>query len=197
MNILVQVHIMDDFSDEVNAASISLDDKAIKHIFKLSRKAGRDRISEWNYTPEFGCLIDTKDDGCEDKIFEKYPYLSLTESKMAKLFRVVDDFRSHVVELNVDKSDFWWSGNIKHTNIQWETRMIPLSFISVGLKEPAPAKPKADLNISLEDRIKILEKITTGVSSGLNDREIAEVSLKGVSKAQLVACLRNGGSIIH
>lgn len=191
MNILVQVYIMDEWCDDVNMASISLDDAAIKHIRQLSKKAKRTRISEWDSTPELGNFIDS--DGCpcpEDEFFAEIPYLSQTPEEIPKVFKVNEDFRTDVCELHVDGEDFWYSGHIKHTDTVWETKMIPVSFLPQTEPKIKPAKPKADLNLSLEDRVTILEKIAAGVNSGLNDREIAEVSLKGVSKAHLVACIR-------
>jgi len=126
MDILVRTHIMDDYADEINTSLISLDEKEIEHIFELSNKTdGDNRISEYNYTPIYGNIEDP------ETFFKDRPYVSVTKDEL-KVFQENEDFYADCALLHVDKKDFWWTGLIKHTQISWENRMIPLEILGTG-----------------------------------------------------------------
>lgn len=55
MDILVGVHVRSDWPNGINAALVSLDDRAIKNIIALSKKAGKHQtVTEYDGTPDLG-----------------------------------------------------------------------------------------------------------------------------------------------
>jgi hypothetical protein len=113
--------------------------------------------------------------------------LTEEESQQA-VFGALPEGRSELVMLHVDGTDFWWEGVFKHTDVHWETRMIPLSF----LPQPTAAAKKVqsgslpDLNMTAEQMNAIHEKIAAGMNHGLNAREIERTFNQHITKAQLV-----------
>ena len=201
MNILVDVHINNDFDDSgITCAQISLDDKVIKRIFRLAKKAGKHQtIQEFDfYTPTLGA---TEIDFSAFKgqhyylDMEKFPALIQAEKypplKDTEIFEP-KDARIDACHLNVDKYEFWWEGVFKHSDIRWCTQLIPLSFLpkpaqSGTTQTEGPAKP--DLEMTAEQMNTIHEKIASGMSHGLNAREIEATFNRHVTKAQLVRCM--------
>jgi hypothetical protein len=201
MNILVGIHIGSDWNDGgFNCARLSLDDKAIKHIFRLARQAKNGQtVTEFDYTPELGTTeLDLESDrkNGQYRDISQYDSLRLIQDNTFKA--PADDSndapRIDVCQLHVDKDDFWWEGRFKHTDVVWETRMIPLSFLPQELR-PAPrpvqsgSTPKADLNMTTEEMNAIHERIAQGISNGLNAREIEATFQRHVTKAQLIRCM--------
>jgi hypothetical protein len=198
MDILVGVHVETDWNDGIDAALISLNKAAIRNIFRMAKRAGKHHtITEYDYTPELGKSIidlDTADDTSYRNIEELSAMMGDNE-----IFKSLQDtslknpVRSEIVTLHVDNSDFWWEGVFKHTDIHWETRMIPLSFLPQKLRPQTKPKqsggPKADLNMTTEQMNAIHEKIAQGVSQGLNAREIVATFQRHVTKAQLIRCM--------
>ena len=181
MNILVGVHIAGDYNPGINAAQISLDDALINKIFKLSRQATRGKIiTVYDYTPSLGnSKLDLENDHVKD--------IANLSSMLGddEIFCDSEDGRSELVMLHVDGTDFWWEGVFKHTDVNWETRMIPLSFLPQPVvKVESGSLP--DLNMTAEQMNAIHEKIATGISQGLNAREIDVTFQRHVTKAQLI-----------
>ena len=189
MNILVEVHVNNDFDDSgITCAKISLDDKAIKHIFQLAKKAGKDHtLQEFNYTPDFG----KSDLDFQQMVGHYWDIEKLEESFDAndKVFIPLEDVRIDIPQLNVDHHDFWWEGCFKNTDVRWSTRMIPLSSLPQELRSGSPKAAQPDLNMTAEQMNAIHEKIASGISHGLNAREIEATFNKKVTKAQLVRCM--------
>jgi hypothetical protein len=191
MDILVGIHCGSDFN-EVNAAKVSLDETLINRIHILSRRAGTGTISEFCNVPELGM---------SDLDLENSPPMDMskiTEISSKAMFEAKEDVRTEIVELHVDKTDFWWEGVYKHTDIHWETRMIPLSI----LPKPTAKKVESgshdqlirlasipDLNMTVEQMNAIHEKIAQGMNHGLNAREIDRTFNRHVTKAQLIRCI--------
>jgi len=198
MDILVGIHIGSDFNDGgINCAKISLDDKAIKHIFKLARRAKPGQIiQETDYTPELGI---TELDLENDERYRDLANLSKKEdlanlSEEVSVFAVPTDApRVDCVQLCVDENDFWFEGMFKHTDVHWETRMIPLSFLPQHLRPVArqaqSGKHLPDLNMTADQMNAIHEKIAQGIAQGLNAREIEATFQKHVTKAQFIRCM--------
>jgi len=202
MDILVGVHVGGDYNPGINAAKISLDDAAIKNIFRLAKRAKHGEIiSTYDSTPDLG----TSDlDLAEIQDIAELAKQDMGKPLSATLRTVFTDCpeegRSDIVQLHVDQTDFWWEGMFKHTDVHWETRLIPLSFL------PKPAATKKaitcwrppfsvqsgnlpDLNMTAEQMNAIHEKIAQGMSNGLNAREIDRTFNRHVTKAQLIRLL--------
>ena len=196
MNILVQVHINNDWDDSgVQCAKISLDEAGIKRIFRLAQKAGEQHtIQEFDYTPDFGTSeldLDNMDGHYWDidKLAETNPLPEGVDQQ--KVFASLEDVRIDVSQLNVDHHDFWWEGCFKHTDVRWTTNLIPLDFLpqefrQSGSKATTPPAQSADLNMTAEQMNAIHEKIAAGMAHGLNAREIVATFNKKVTLAQLV-----------
>ena len=195
MNILVQVHVNNDFDDSgIQCAKISLDEAGIKKIFRLAKKAGKDHtIQEFDYTPDFG-TSELDLDNMEghywdaDILEEDYASAGVTTLANLKIFTQLEDVRIDVAQLNVDQHDFWWEGVFKHTDIRWTTNLIPLDFLPQDLRQSGSkaTTPAADLNMTAEQMNALHEKIASGMSHGLNAREIVTSFNKHVTMAQLV-----------
>lgn len=194
MDILVGIHISGDFmGGEYTCAKISLDDKDIKHIFQLSSKSkNHQTISEYGHYGS--CELGDSDLDLEqpDRFYLDIAKLSDEESQQAVFMGVQEGAKVDVLQLCVDGEDFWFEGQFKHTDIHWETRMIPLAFLPQNLRPAARqsgSTPKADLNMTAEQMNAIHEKIAQGVSNGLNAREIEATFNRHVTKAQLIRCM--------
>jgi hypothetical protein len=196
MDILVGIHIAGDFiGGEYTCAKISLNDTDIKHIFQLSRKSkNHQTISEYGHYGS--CELGDSDLDLEqpDRFYLDIAQLSDEESQQVVFATVEDGAKADVVQLCVDEEDFWFEGQFKHTDVRWETRMIPLSFLPQQLRPAARqvqsgSAPKADLNMTAEQMNAIHEKIARGVSHGLNAREIEATFQRHVTKAQLIRCM--------
>jgi hypothetical protein len=190
MNILVRVLVASDYDAGVNAAKIELNDAAIKHILQLSKKAGKNNtISEFDYSPELGTTdIDLEDNDLDNGSTLSYrdiDKLSDEESQQA-VFGLSEDARKDCVSLNVNDTDFWWDGYLKHSEIKWDTSLIPLSFLPQELNVKPTPKKKSDLNMTTEQINAIHEKIARGINHGLNAREIVDTFQRHITKAQLV-----------
>jgi hypothetical protein len=203
MNILVGIHIGSDWNDGgFNCARLRLDEKAIRHIFKFAGKAKQGQtITEFDYTPELGTtkLNLESDQGGQYRDMAK---LSVEESPEVpqpnpSVFVIPTDDkgdapRIDVSELHVDSTDFWFEGRFKHTDVVWETRMIPLSFLPQEFR-PAARQVQSgklpDLNMTAEEMNAIHEKIAQGISHGLNAREIETTFNRHITKAQLIRCM--------
>ena len=201
MDILTQVHINNDFDDTgIDAAIISLDEKAIKHIFQLARKAGKHiSVQEFDYTPSMGTTeldFNAYKDGHPYIDLDNIPALDKAEGytplKREEMFKPLEA-RIDVCQLNVDKTDFWWEGCFKHTDIRWTTQLIPLAFLPQPAKQSETqtdqAKARPDLNMTAVQMNAIHEKIASGMNHGLNAREINRTFNRHVTKAQLIRLL--------
>jgi hypothetical protein len=181
MIILVGLHIGSDWNDAgINSALITLDNKAIKHILKLAKRAKDGQtVLEYDYTPELGTSqVDLQNESSYRDVAVLSAMMGDNEVFTSKQSDDNDDpIRTECVQLHVDKTDFWWEGLFKHTDVHWETRMIPLSFLPQDLKPV-----EKDMNA-------IHEKIAAGMNSGLNAREIEATFHRHVTKAQLIRCL--------
>jgi hypothetical protein len=197
MDILVGIHIGSDWNDGgFNCAKLSLDDKAIKHIFRLARQAKKGQtITQFDYTPELGT---TELDLERDFQYRDLAKLSEAESQQTVFTAPADDSsdapRIDVSELHVDNDDFRFEGRFKGTDVVWETRMIPLSFlpqelrpaarqVQSGRKEYKPMIP-AETNA-------LTERIAQGIAHGLNAREIVSSFNRHVTLEQLVLCIHD------
>ena len=186
-NILVRVH---NDGLNVNAAKVELNDKDVLNIFQLSRIAGKNNtISDlWDYSPELG----TTEINLEEYTLNKgytLPYRNLnklpkSESKLIA-FTPEKDARIDCPQLYVNDTDFWWEGYFKHTNIKWDTSMIPLTFLKEKLNRK-PKKQKSDLFQTPEQMNAIHKKIAAGMNHGLNAQEIVDTFNRHITKAQLV-----------
>jgi hypothetical protein len=197
MDILVGIHIASDWNDgKFNCARISLDDKAIKHIFKLARLANKGRsITEFDYTPELG----TTELNLESDHGGQYRDISDMTKVSRKVYQrtftaPADDSndapRIDVCQLHVDSTDFWFEGRFKHTDVIWETRMIPLSFLPQQLRPAArQVQSGKDLNMTTQEMKAIHEKIAQGIARGLNAHEIDRTFQRHVTKVQLIRCM--------
>lgn len=197
MKILVQVHIEGDFITRINTALIDLNDTDIMRIFKLARKVKSGQtLLDYDYTPELGKsdIWYNNDNEEESDITTVYDSNYLNYDKLPKMFNGQPTFEEVIedsldcVEMNVDSTDFWWSGVFKHTTCRWETRMIPLSFLpqELGAKTTTP---KAVQAITPEQLNTIHKNIEAGMEKGLNAREIEATLLKKATKAQLVTVI--------
>jgi hypothetical protein len=194
MDILVGIHIGSDWNDGgFNCARLSLDDKAIKHIFTLAGKAKKGYIAEFDYTPELGTTqVDLSVDDPYRNIADLPSTMGDNEVFKTPAEDSNDAPRIDISELHVDKDDFWFEGVFKHTDVHWETRMIPLSFLPQELRPEArkvQSGNTTDLNMTTEEMNAIHEKIAQGVSNGLNAREIEATFQRHVTKAQLIRCM--------
>jgi hypothetical protein len=188
MNLLAGIHIGSDWNDaEINAVQINLDDKAIKHILKLAKRVKEGQtVVEYDYSPELGTSkVDLQNENPYRNIADLSAMMGDNEVFTSKQSdNNKDPIRTECVQLHIDSTDFWWEGMFKHTDISWETRMIPLSFLPQDLK-PA-SKPKADLNMTSQKINDIKVKIAAGMSQGLNVREIDDTFQRHVTRAQLI-----------
>ena len=188
MKIISALHVDNDFVN-LNAALLDLDDKVINHIFQLSLKAKEGQtLSEFFNIPVLGTsdLFD-EDDG----VYFDMDKLTSAQKKL-NVFKegAPEDTRSDVVELHVDKHDFYFEGVFKHTDIHWETRIIPISLLpKVSNKYRPQVKKKPDLNMTPVQMNAIHEKIAQGINHGLNAREIEATFNRHVTKAQLIQCI--------
>ena len=190
MDLLVKVQVDGDYNSHITAAKISLDDAAIRHIQRAARDC-RDGLnrSTFDSTPELG----TSDLDMENDPIKNLATLTEEESIQA-VFGQDAEVRTEVVELHIDKTDFWWEGVFKHTNVHWETKQIPVSLLP-QITEPKPVARKiqsGDLPETLmtaEEMNAIHEKIARGVSHGLNALEIERTFQRHVTKAQLIRCM--------
>ena len=190
MDILVEIHIGSDWDGGgFNCARLSLGDKAIKNILKLAKRARNGQtIQEFDYTPELGITdLDIENRHYLDiaKLSEEDPQQAVF---MAPDANSSDAPRVDVVQLNVDSTSFWFEGRFKHTDLHWETRMIPLEFLPQPAKQSGKATA-ADLDMTAEEMNAIHEKIAKGIAHGLNAREIEATFNRHVTKAQLVRCM--------
>jgi hypothetical protein len=186
MNILVEVQVYNEYGNsDVSAAKIELSDAAIKRIFQLAKNTPQHGTTQiFDYTPELG----TADLGIE--FYLDMDKLSKKDLQQVIFKKAGEDVRLDAVQLNVDKTSFWWEGYFKHTNIKWETRIMPLDFLPQPAKKPVKATtPAADLNMTAEQMNAIHEKIARGISHGLNAREIEATFNRHVTKAQLIRCM--------
>jgi hypothetical protein len=183
MDILVGVHVGGDWNPGVDAAKISLDDASIKRVLKLSRRARRpgEILTVYDSTPDLG----TSELDMENQQVKDMARLTEEESQQV-VFGILppDEARSDLVMLHVDGTDFWWEGVFKHTDVHWETRMIPLSF----LPQPVVVESGnlAETSMTAEQMNAIHEKIAAGMNHGLNAREIDRTFNRHVTKAQLI-----------
>jgi hypothetical protein len=194
MKILVGVHVASDYDAGVNAAQIELNDTAIKHILKLSKKAGKNNtISEYDYSPELGNTELNLEDNDLDKGYtlayrdlDRLPSGEVkgAKNKRPKVFVFESDARKDCVALNVNDTEFWWDGYFKHTEVKWATSAIPLIFLPNKLI-PAP-KNKSDQSMTTEQMNALHEKIAAGMNQGLNALEIMDTFNRHITKAQLV-----------
>ena len=190
MELLVKVHVGGDYNSHITAALVSLGDAAIRHILRAARDC-RDGLnrSTFDNTPDLG----TSDLDLENDTVKNLATLTEEESQQA-VFGKDDEGRSEIVELHIDKTDFWWEGVFKHTNVHWETAMIPVSVLP-QLAEPKPMAKKVesgslpDLNMTAEEMNAIHKKIAQGMNHGLNAREIDRTFQRHVTKAQLIKLL--------
>jgi hypothetical protein len=191
MIILVGLHIGSDWNDAgINSALITLDNKAIKHILKLAKRAKDGQtVLEYDYTPELGTSqVDLQNESPYRNVADLSAMMGDTEVFTSKQSEDNDEpIRTECVQLHVDKTDFWWEGMFKHTDVRWETRMIPLSFLPQDLRpKKSVSKPKADLNMTSQRINDIKVKIAAGISQGLNVCEIEATFNRHVTKAQLI-----------
>jgi len=137
MELLVGVHVQGDWNPGIDAAQISLYDKLIQNIQELAKRARPGEIiSAFESSPNLG----TSDLDLENQQVIVLEELSEEESQQAVFGELMDEGRSEICELHVDKTDFWWSGVFKHTDVHWETRIIPLSILPrVASKATTPA----------------------------------------------------------
>ena len=187
MKIISALHVDNDFVN-LNAALLDLDDKVINHIFQLSLKAKEGQtLSEFFNIPVLGTsdLFD-EDDG----VYFDMDKLTSAQKKL-NVFKegAPEDTRSDVVELHVDKHDFYFEGIFKGTNTHWETRSIPLTFLTPNIVPTPAPKKKPDLNMTPVQMNAIHEKIAQGINHGLNAREIEATFNRHVTKAQLIQCI--------
>jgi hypothetical protein len=212
MDILVGVHIAGDYNPGINAAKISLDDKAIKHILRASKASAKDGLnrSTFDNSPELGTSdLDLESDSGNQ--YRDIAKLTDEKSQQALFGALPSEGQSEIVELHMDGTDFWWEGVFKHTDVHWETRMIPLSFLPqpitkkhiAALQDAMPFEADRtgylsgmvqsgslpDLNMTAEEMNAIHEKIASGMSHGLNAREIDRTFQRHVTKAQLIRLL--------
>jgi hypothetical protein len=197
MKILVQVHIEGDFLTKINTALIDLSDTDIMRIFKQSRKVKSGQtFSASDYTPDLGKseIWYNNDTEEESDITTVYNDNYLNYDKLPKVFNGQPTFEKvtedsiDTVELNVDSTDFWWSGVFKHTTCRWETRMIPIKFLPQELGARTTT-PKAVQAITVAQLNAIHKNIEAGMEKGLNAREIESTLLKKATKAQLVSVI--------
>jgi hypothetical protein len=188
MNLLAGIHIGSDWNDAgINAVQINLDDNAIKHILKLAKRVKEGQtVVEYDYSPELGTSqVDLQNECPYCNIADLSSMMGDNEVFTSKQSdNNKDPIRTECVQIHIDSTDFWWEGMFKHTDISWETRMIPLSFLPQDLK-PA-SKPKADLNMTSQKINDIKVKIAAGMSQGLNVREIDDTFQRHVTRAQLI-----------
>lgn len=188
MNLLVGIHIGSDWNDaRINAAQINLDDKHIKHILKLAKRVKEGQtVVEYDYSPELGTSqVDLQNESPYRNIADLSAMMGDDEVFTSKQSdNNKDPIRTDCVQIHVDGTDFWWEGMFKHTDVHWETRMIPLSFLPQDFKPTS--KTKADLNMSSQKINDIKVKIAAGMSQGLNAREINNTFQRHVTRAQLI-----------
>lgn len=188
MDLVVGVHVSGDADFGINAAKISLDDSRIKDILKMAKRARRpgEILTAYDCTPDLG----TSDLDLENDPIRNLTELTAEESQQA-VFGLSDEGRSELVMIHIDGKEFWWEGVFKHTDIRWETRMIPMSLLPQPVKKSGArtTTPKSDLNMTPEQMNLIHEKIARGINSGLNAREIEKTFNRHVTKAQLIRCL--------
>jgi hypothetical protein len=194
MDILVGVHVVGDWDDGINVAKISLDEAAIKCIFQLSKGAGKNTLSCYDYSPELGTTdLDLDNNGPQYRDLSK---LSEEERNLISdgclVFKDAET-RKDCVQLYVNDTDFWWTGLFKHTEIAWETALIPLAFLPQEFRATPAKKVQSgslpDLNMTAEEMNAIHEKIAAGINQGLNAREIDATFQRHVTKAQLIRLL--------
>ena len=97
-----------------------------------------------------------------------------------------------MVELHVDKTDFYFEGVFKHTDTHWETRLIPLTFLIPNINLATKKKhnlKKPDLDMTVKQMNFIHEKIAQGANHGLNAHEIEATFNRHVTKAQFIHCI--------
>ena len=197
MKILVQVYIEGDFITKIDSALIDLNDAAIKNIFKQSRKVKSGQtFVEWDGTPELGKseIWNNNDTNEELDITTTYDANYYNYDRLPKVFNGQPTFEEitedsvDTVELNVDSTDFWWSGVFKHTTCRWETRMIPIKFLPQELGARTTT-PKAVQAITTAQLNAVHKAIEAGMEKGLNAREIESTLLKIATKAQLVTVI--------
>ncbi|MBE3144537.1 MAG: hypothetical protein IMZ61_11530 [Planctomycetes bacterium] len=210
MDILVGIHIASDWNDGgFNCARLSLDDKAIKHIFKLAGRAKQGQtITEYDYTPELGTTtLNLENDQGGQYRDMATPELGTTTLNLENDVPVLASLlvlrtftapandsptapRIDVCQLHVDSTDFWFEGRFKHTDVVWETRMIPLSFLPQEFRPAARQSGRLpDLNMTTQKMNDIHVKIAQGMSQGLNAHEIDRTFQRHVTKAQLIQCM--------
>jgi hypothetical protein len=189
MELLVKVHVGGDYNSHITAAMVSPGDDAIRHIQRASRDC-RDGLnrSTFDNTPDLGTSdLDLENDTVKN-------LATLTEEELQQtVFGKDEEVRTEIVELHIDKTDFWWEGVFKHTNVHWETALIPVSLLP-QLAEPKPmarieSGSLPDLNMTAEEMNAIHKKIAQGMNHGLNAREIDRTFQWHVTKAQLIKLL--------
>jgi hypothetical protein len=184
MNLLTGVHIQGDYNPGINAARICLEDERIKGILKISKQARQGQIiTAFDSTPDLGTSeLDLEDQQVLD--FDKLGKEDVGGPCQTVFKDCPNEGRSEIVQLNVDKTSFWWEGVFKHTDVRWETRLIPISLLPQQAT-PAPKK-KSDQTMTTEQMNALHEKIASGINHGLNAIEIVDTFQRRVTKAQLV-----------
>ena len=180
LEILVQTHIANEYNNEFNAAKILLNDDLIKLIFRLSKRAGKDRtIKEWECSPEVG-------NSEIDLDIDHYRNTEDLSSMMGdtEVFKPSDS-RIDTVELNVTKTHFWWTGYFKFSGETWETREIPLDILPQELRQVPRPKKTPELNPQL------LEEILELARSGDTLKPIDGIEIpKKITKVHLLLVIQ-------
>jgi hypothetical protein len=180
IEILVAIHASD---SPATCALIFLEDKEIRNIIRMSKRADKHgHASTFDYSPALGNTeVDLSD----------VPYRNVTDlsSMMGdnEIFTEDPSIRKDAVELHVSQTEFWWSGYFKHTDIQWETNLIPLSLLPQRAARQSGRKEYSPL--PQEKSNEIIEKIARGCAHGLNAREITQSFQRHVTLEQLVQCV--------
>jgi hypothetical protein len=185
MDILVAVHVGEGCSGNgVNCALISLCDDSIKQLHKMAKRAGSQSSND--YPPELGKTE------LELEEFREMTELKSSLSAMVgsnEIFTALHDVRVECVQVHVDSTHFWWEGVFKHTDVHWETRMIPLSILP-AIQSGKPARqPQVSDSITETQINSVLEKVAQGMAHGLNSKEIEATFNRHITKAHLVQCI--------
>lgn len=180
MDLLISACPDSEWDNSFNCVRIYLDENLIKRIFRLSRKAGKNNtVTEFESSPVPGnTTID----------FTDYNYRNIEDlsSMMGddEIFKENTEVSVDVLELYVDNTDFWWTGQFKHSGGGWRTRMIPLSILPQELRIIPPKKTPQELSPQQ------IEEILTIARSGIEPLTPGTEIPKHITRAHLFQVIK-------
>lgn len=164
---IIEIHIASEFGDGPEVAVVEITatlEARIRQLAAAAKVLGVYKVAVFDGSPDF-FLRDYEAEGNDGPIAYREPDDEEEENAC----------RVECLTLNVTPSDYYWSGYVKHTNIHWETDLLPLEAPELTALELQQERPHTPLSV--------LRTIETALVIGsMKESDVQERALREVQK---------------